>query len=150
MMLMLWDKISRPEDLKNVCLTCKELREVATPSLYRRMLLFIGGQKDLRISAMLGRDNPGIPHIRKIYLEFEKTFVTKQQALEDSSDEESIPVVEDVSVATRQAQFTVRLLLDFLPVNILEVFRYFPFICAYFFFPSKLHFVSRNYFPVVF
>lgn len=73
---------------------------------------------------MLGRDNPGIPHIRKIYLEFEKTFVTKQQVLDDSSDEESVPVVEEVTIAARQAQFTVRLLLDFLPVNILRVFRY--------------------------
>ena len=110
--------------MKNVCLTCKELRAIATPSLYRRMQLFIGGQKDLRISAMLGRDNPGIPHIRKIYLEFEKTLVTKQQVLDDSSDEESVPVVEEFTIAARQAQFTVRLLLDFLPANILKVFRY--------------------------
>lgn len=88
------------------------------------MLLFIGGRKDLRLSAMLGRDNPGIPHIRKIYMEFEKTFRPKPRDPDDSSDEENLPTVEDVSVAARQAQFTVRLLLDFLPVNILETFRY--------------------------
>lgn len=87
------------------------------------MLLFIGGKKDIRISAMLGRDNPGLPHIRKIYLEFEKTFITKSQSSDDSSEEENVPIVEETSVANRQAQFTVRLLLDFLPPNILEVFR---------------------------
>lgn len=87
------------------------------------MLLFIGGQKDLRISAMLAPNNPGIPHIRKIYLEFEKTFRPRSQSVDDSSDEESAPEVEDVLMAARQAQLTVRLLLDFLPTNILEVFR---------------------------
>lgn len=116
-------QINRPEDLKNLCLTCKEIREIATPLLYRRMLLFIGGPKDLRISAMLAPNNPGIPHIRKIYLEFEKILVPRPHNVDDSSDEESAPEVEDVSIATRQAQLTVRLLLDFLPANILEVFR---------------------------
>lgn len=100
---------------------------------------------------MLGRDNPGIPHIRKIYLEFEKTFVTKQQAVDDSSDEEIVPVIEDVSVATRQAQFTVRLLLDFLPVHILEVFRYCHVFPLDFLFPTmKLHFATRKCFSMIF
>lgn len=87
------------------------------------MLLFIGGPKDLRISAMLAPTNPGIPHIRKIYLEFEKTLVRRPQSLDDSSDEESAPIVEMFTIAARQAQLTVRLLLDFLPPNILEDFR---------------------------
>lgn len=75
---------------------------------------------------MLARDNPGIPHIRKIYLEFEKMILPAQQNPDDLSDEENHPVVEDVAIAARQAQLTVRLLLDFLPPNILEVFRYDP------------------------
>ena len=79
---------------------------------------------------MLGRDNPGIPHIRNIYLKFEKNFQPPKQNADDSSDEESTPVVEEEeSLAIRQAQFTVRLLLDFLPPNILEVFRYERFRC---------------------
>ena len=42
---------------------------------------------------------------------------------DDSSDEEGNVQVEHMSGAARQAQFTVRLLLDFLPNDILENFR---------------------------
>ena len=108
----------------NLCLTCKDIREIVTPALYHRMLLFIGGRRDLRVSAMLARDNPGIPHIRKIHLELERTIQPAQQNADDSSDEENSPVTEDVVIAGRQAQLTVRMLLDFLPANILEEFRY--------------------------
>lgn len=41
---------------------------------------------------------------------------------DDSSDEDESE--ENTVIPARQAQFTVRLLLDFLPSNILEVFRY--------------------------
>lgn len=75
---------------------------------------------------MLARDNPGIPHIRKIHLELERTIQPAQQNPDDSSDEENSPVTEDVAIAGRQAQLTVRMLLDFLPANILEEFRYDP------------------------
>ncbi len=121
-------QILRPEDLKSLCLTSKQIREIVTPQLYRKVLLFIGGHKDVRVSGLLSQSNPGIQHIRKIYLQLEKTFVPPPNIIEENSDESSEEEgelrVEDISGSARQAQFTVRLLLDFLPNDILETFRY--------------------------
>ena len=121
-------QILRPGDLKNLCLTSKHIREIVTPQLYRKVLLFIGGHKDVRVSGLLSQSNPGIQHIRKVYLQLEKTFAPPPLVIEDDSDESSEGegelLVEDISGSARQAQFTVRLLLDFLPNDILETFRY--------------------------
>lgn len=119
-------QITRPEDLKSLCLTSKQLRDIATPPLYRKVLLFIGGHKDIRVSGLLSRTNPGIQHIRKVYLQLEKTPIPTldfQVNSDDSSDDEGDVQIEDIVGAARQAQFTVRLLLDFLPNDILENFR---------------------------
>ena len=107
-------------------LQCKQLRDIATPLLYRKVLLFIGGHRDIRVSGLLSRSNPGIKHIRKVYLQLEKTILASPESREvsdDSSEEESEADVENITGAARQAQFTVRLLLDFLPNDILENFR---------------------------
>lgn len=125
MLITFW-QITRPEDLKSLCLTCKQLRDIATPPLYRKVLLFIGGHKDIRVSGLLSRTNPGIQHIRKVYLQLEKTTIPTpdfQVNSDDSSEDEADVQIEDLVGAARQAQFTVRLLLDFLPNDILESFR---------------------------
>ena len=119
-------QITRPGDLKSLCLTSKQLRDIATPPLYRKVLLFIGGHKDIRVSGLLSRTNPGVQHIRKVYLQLEKTPIQHlelQVNSDDSSDDEADVQTEDIVGAARQAQFTVRLLLDFLPNDILENFR---------------------------
>ena len=75
---------------------------------------------------MLSPTNPGLQHIRKIYLQLEKTPIPVpdfQVNSDDSSDEEGDVQIESMVGAARQAQFTVRLLLDFLPNDILENFR---------------------------
>lgn len=125
-MLITCLQITRPEDLKSLCLTSKQLRDIATPPLYRKVLLFIGGHKDIRVSGLLSRTNPGIQHIRKVYLQLEKTLVSSpdfQVNSDDSSEDEGDVEIENIVGAARQAQFTVRLLLDFLPNDILENFR---------------------------
>lgn len=119
-------QITRPEDLKSLCLTSKRLRDIATPPLYRKVVLFIGGHKDIRVSGLLSRSNPGIQHIRKVYLQLEKTPIPALDIhvnSDDSSEDEEDAQIEDIVGAARQAQFTVRLLLDFLPNDILEKFR---------------------------
>ena len=130
-MLTYAPQVTRPEDLKSLCLTSKALRDIATPLLYRKMFLFIGGHKDIRISGLLSRTNPGIQHIRKVSLQLEKTIIPLTRPSPDdsdsSSDEESEPKFESIVGAARQAQFTVRLLIDFLPNDILENFRYVSF-----------------------
>ena len=118
-------QITRPEDLKSLCLTSKQLRDIATPPLYRKVLLFVGGYKDVRVSGLLSRTNPGIQHVRKVYLQLDKTPmptagfpVDSDESSEDDGDE----LIEENLGAARQARFTVRLLLDFLPNDILENF----------------------------
>ena len=46
---------------------------------------------------------------------------------DDSSEDEGDVQLESMVGAARQAQFTVRLLLDFLPNDILENFRCVPY-----------------------
>ncbi|MCJ1411703.1 hypothetical protein MMC19_005795 [Ptychographa xylographoides] len=117
--------IDRPTDLKNLCLSNKELQAISTPILYKTIHLFVGGIQDLRLSAFLGRDNPGIPHIREIFLRLEKAVLQDKHShyhSDDSSDEEDIE--ESASIPARQAQFTVRLLLDHLPRDTLQIFSW--------------------------
>lgn len=118
-------QITRPEDLKSLCLTSKQLRDIATPPLYRKILLFVGGHKDVRVSGLLSRTNPGIEHVRKVYLQLDKTPMPTaefQVDSDDSSEDDGDELIEENLGAARQAQFTVRLLLDFLPNDILESF----------------------------
>lgn len=126
-MLITSAQIIRPEDLKTLCLTSKALRDIATPQLYRKMLLFVGGHNDIRISGLLSRTNPGIQHIRKISLQLEKVIIPPSRRnsddSDDSSEDDTDPKFESIIGAARQAQLTVRLLLDFLPNDILENFR---------------------------
>ncbi|MCJ1384471.1 hypothetical protein MMC17_007588 [Xylographa soralifera] len=117
--------IDRPTDLKNLCLGSKELRHITTPILYRSIHLFVGGAQDLRLSAFLGAGNPGITHVREIFLRLEKMVIQDKHRhyhSDDSSEEEEVE--ESASIPARQAQFTVRLLLDFLPRDILDVFSW--------------------------
>lgn len=69
-----------------------------------------------------------IPRLAQISLQLEKTVIPPSRSgpedSDDSSDEESEVKFENISGAARQAQFTVRLLIDFLPNDILENFRY--------------------------
>ena len=89
------------------------------------MYLHVGGPQDLRLTAMLGRNNPGLAHIRELYLRLEKLHVAPRERYDrsDASSDEAEP--DDGGKTTaRQAHFTVRLLLDFLPRDGLETFRW--------------------------
>ena len=130
-MLIVCLQIKRPEDLKSLCLTSKSLRAIATPPLYRELFLPVGGHNDIRVSGLLSRTNPGLQHIRKVYLRLERVpcqHLDFQTNSDSSDDEDQVEVKhEDIAGAARQAQFTVRLLLDFLPNDILEKFKWVPF-----------------------
>ena len=133
-MLITCLQIKRPEDLKSLCLTSKSLRAIATPPLYRTVFLSVGGHRDIRVSGLLSRTNPGVQHIRKVYLHLEKApyqnsnFHSNSDNSSDDSSEDEVEVkLEDIAGGARQAQFIVRLLLDFLPNDILETFRWVPF-----------------------
>ena len=110
--------------MKSLCLTNKELQEIATPILYRTVELYVGGPKDMRLSAgLLSPTNPGLKHIRRLYADIERIVVRKTSIDSDESSGEE-EEFEDVELAIRQANFTIRLLLDVIPANTLEHFRY--------------------------
>lgn len=57
--------------MKNLCLVCKEIRDVATPMLYRDMVLHVDKlNSDFRqvIKSAKTKDHRGLPHIRKIHV----------------------------------------------------------------------------------
>lgn len=97
------EHITRPSDLKNVCLVSKELHEIAVRFLYHDVSLDLGSVNDNFMPALLNPRNIGLKHIRQIRLYLaNKTDRCNQE---------------------QQATFATRMLLEFLPENILEEFR---------------------------
>lgn len=97
-------QILRPTDLKNVCLVNKQLHSLAVKPLYRNVSLDLGSPNDTRLSAFLNPRNAGLKHIRQIRL--------------------YLANVRDKCNQPQQANFATRMLLEFLPEDILEEFRY--------------------------
>lgn len=96
-------QVNRPSDLKNVCLVSKELHEIAVRFLYHHVDLDLGSLKDNLMPSFLSPRNIGLKHIRKI-----RCFLAN---------------VPDTCNQVQQATFATRMLLEFLPENILEEFR---------------------------
>lgn len=67
----------------------------------------LDGGKALRVSGLLSRYKPGLPHIRVIFIDLSPTS--------DKAEREA---------KLRPVQLVVCLLLDLLPSNILEAFRW--------------------------
>ncbi|MCJ1309994.1 hypothetical protein MMC25_003655 [Agyrium rufum] len=117
--------ITRPTDLKSLCLSCKDLRGVATPALYRKIHLFVGGDQDMHLLNFVNSSNPGLPFIREIFIRLQKrSLVSKRsQSPEDdlSSSEDEVEALPEIG---RQAQFTLGVLLTHLPKDTLEMFSW--------------------------
>ena len=119
--------ITRPVDLKVLCLTNKHIRELSTPALYRNVSLRVGGQQDLRLTGMLHPGNPGLKHVHHIDLRLERWAKPTGQRTSDSDDSsgDDGELVEEC-VSARFAQLTVKMLLDYLPRDVLESFTWHP------------------------
>jgi hypothetical protein len=96
-------QVLRPSDLKNVCLASKELHALAVRRLYSHVALDLGSPNDKRLSAFLSPRNIGLKHIKQIRL-----YVAR---------------VRDKCNQDQQTQLMCRMLLEFLPEDILEEFR---------------------------
>lgn len=97
------EQITRPSDLKNVCLVSKELHELAVRFLYHDVSLDLGSVNDNFMPALLNPRNIGLQHIRQVRL-----YLANKS---DRCNQE------------QQATLSTRMLLEFLPENILEEFR---------------------------
>ncbi|KAF1979442.1 hypothetical protein BU23DRAFT_445818 [Bimuria novae-zelandiae CBS 107.79] len=100
------EHITRPTELRNVCLVCKQLHEIAVRTLYREVTLDVGSPNDTRLGAFLNPKNIGLEHIRKLDL--------------------YLADVLDKCNQQQQANFAVRMILELLPENILEKFSWHP------------------------
>ncbi|CAN9375377.1 unnamed protein product [Alternaria alternata] len=98
--------INRPTDLKNVCLTCKQLHEIAVRQLYYEVTLDVGSSHDTRLAAFLNPKNIGLQHVRKLDL--------------------YLADVLDKCNQQQQANFAIRMILELLPENQLEKFSWHP------------------------
>ncbi|OAL45096.1 hypothetical protein IQ07DRAFT_648846 [Pyrenochaeta sp. DS3sAY3a] len=98
--------IPRPTDLKNVCLTCKQLHQIAVRPLYHDVTLDVGSANDTRLAAFLSPKNIGLPHVRKI-----------DMYLADVVDKCNQP---------QQANFAIRMILELMPEDTLEKFSWHP------------------------
>ena len=99
-------QINRPTDLKNVCLVCKQLHEIAVRSLYYEVTLDVGSPHDTRLAAFLNPKNIGLKHVRKLDL--------------------YLADVMDKCNQQQQANFAIRMILELLPENQLEKFSWHP------------------------
>ncbi|KAL6710451.1 hypothetical protein ACN47E_008499 [Coniothyrium glycines] len=98
--------INRPTDLKNVCLTCKQLHSIAVRQLYYEVTLDVGSANDTRLAAFLSPKNIGLQHVRKLDL--------------------YLADIMDKCNQLQQANFAIRMILELLPENQLEKFSWHP------------------------
>ncbi|EOD43867.1 hypothetical protein UCRNP2_9432 [Neofusicoccum parvum UCRNP2] len=103
---MVVDYVLRPTDLKSLCLTCKQLHQIAVRNLYREVTLDVGSTADLNLGAFLNPRNIGLHYIRRLHI--------------------YLAEVEEKRNQLQQAHFAVRMILEFLPENILERFSWHP------------------------
>lgn len=97
-------QIIRPSDLKNLCLVNKQLHGLTIKPLYHNVSLDLGGANDTRLSAFLNPRNAGLKYIRQMRL--------------------YLATVRDRCNQKQQANFATRMLLEFLPEDTLEEFRW--------------------------
>ncbi|KAI9839416.1 MAG: hypothetical protein M1838_004329 [Thelocarpon superellum] len=146
---LLLSYIIRPGDLKSLCLTCKDLRDIAIRQLYRKVEIDIGSQSDLKLSAFLGRNNPGLPFVRTLILNPDvDTYIPSPRSSPSPPPPPPPPPLivmggpppppppmqappgrrePSVVIESRRwnpAHFTVSILLELLPENILEKFQW--------------------------
>ncbi|KAF2835195.1 hypothetical protein M501DRAFT_942665 [Patellaria atrata CBS 101060] len=100
------DHVTRPTDMKNLCLTCKQLHRLTVPQLYNEVTIDIGTANDTRLLDFLNPGNIGLPYVRKIDL--------------------YLAEVVDKCNQIQLANFTIRAILALLPENILEKFSWHP------------------------
>lgn len=97
-------QVPRPTDLKSLCLVNRQCHELAVKPLYRNISLDLGSSTDTRLSAFLSARNIGLRHIRQIRL--------------------YLANVRDRCNQKQQADLAARMLLEFLPEDVLEEFRW--------------------------
>ncbi|KAF2268461.1 hypothetical protein CC78DRAFT_371051 [Lojkania enalia] len=98
--------VTRPTDLKSLCLVCKQLHEISVRQLYYEVTLDVGSPNDNKLAAFLSPRNIGLQHMRKLDL--------------------YLAEVLDKCNQLQQAHFAIRMILELLPENILEKFSWHP------------------------
>ena len=99
-------QINRPNDLRNVCLACKQLHEIAVRQLYKEVTLDHGSPNEIHFASFLSPKNIGLPHLRRLDL-----FLAD---------------VPEKCNQLQHANFVVRMILELLPEDILECFSWHP------------------------
>lgn len=64
--LAIAELIHRPSDLKNLCLTCKSLRDAAVPKLYRKVDFNLDQCTFAKLNGYFMPTNPGPTYVRSL------------------------------------------------------------------------------------
>ena len=59
------DQLGLKTDQKNLCLVCKEIRDLATPILYRDMVIHVN-KLSRDFQRVISKDHRGLPHVRTL------------------------------------------------------------------------------------
>ncbi|KAF2115469.1 hypothetical protein BDV96DRAFT_80266 [Lophiotrema nucula] len=98
--------VTRPTDLRKLCLVCKQLHEISVRQLYNEVTIDVGSPNDTKLAAFLNAKNIGLQYVRKLDL--------------------YLADVPDKCNQVQQANFAIRMILELLPENILEKFSWHP------------------------
>ncbi len=92
--------------MKDLCLVNKQLHEITVRNLYREVTLDVGSPADTKLSAFLNPRNIGLQYIRQLDL--------------------YLADINDKCNQLQQANFAVRMIIEFLPENTLEKLSWHP------------------------
>ncbi|KAF2743905.1 hypothetical protein M011DRAFT_430373, partial [Sporormia fimetaria CBS 119925] len=95
-------QVTRPSDLRNLCLVCKGLRLIAVPQLYHTVHLQLGTYSDISVAGSMNPRNIGLQHVRNLHI-YLKDGCCNQVA---------------------HAQLVIRVILEILPEDCLEWFSW--------------------------
>jgi hypothetical protein len=98
--------VIKSSDERNLCLTSKVMHAATVPSMYRAMTLYVGSPMDAHIGSLLNPKNIGLKHIRSLDI-----FLAN---------------VSHACNQLQQANVSIRLILEYLPDDILETFCWHP------------------------
>lgn len=109
----LTSQLTRPSDLKQLCLTSRDVRDLAVGFLYRYVKIDLGGQHDARINGLISPLNTATKHIRHMSVYLAQASSALEVRFSDEEDGDQY--FEREAGSLQQMHMMVRMLLEAFP-----------------------------------